>query len=53
MALGSTLTAQNAQTPPAGDAPVDEAPALQSPAYPAVDGTIGDHLEQLQRSVAP
>ena len=53
VALGSTLTAQNAPTAPAGDAPADETPTLQSPAYPAVDGTIGDHLEQLQRSVAP
>lgn len=29
------------------------APASDAPDYPVVDGPVGDHLEQLQRSVAP
>ncbi len=37
-------------TPPPSHAPV---PAASSISYPAVGGTLGDHLNQLQRSVAP
>lgn len=37
-------------TPPPSQAPV---PAASSISYPAVGGTLGDHLNQLQRSVAP
>ncbi len=37
-------------TPPPSQAP---APAASSIFYPAVGGTLGDHLNQLQRSVAP
>lgn len=36
-----------------GAATSPAAPAAGSPAYPAVDGPVGEHLEQLQRSVAP
>ena len=37
-------------TPPPSQAPV---PAASSISYPAVGGTLGDHLNRLQRSVAP
>ncbi|MDO9590338.1 MAG: hypothetical protein Q7J04_04275, partial [Microcella sp.] len=29
------------------------APVVDAPAYPSVDGPVGENLEELQRSVAP
>lgn len=50
-ALVLVLVGYGASTALAGLAAADAPPA--APEYPAVDGALGEHLEQLQRSVAP
>lgn len=47
IAAGVALSA----SPPAGTA--NPASTHQAPDYPAVEGSIGEHLERLQKSVAP
>ena len=51
--LALSLSRQNARGPVETSTPPSPQPAASSAAYPDVSGPLGDHLRQLQRSVAP
>ena len=51
--LALPLSRPSATGPAATSTPPSPQPAASSVAYPDVSGTLGDHLRQLQRSVAP